>query len=411
MKIARFNLFSIQKLKAKAKVYDVQVDDCKGLALRINPKGTISLLYRFQLSGRRRKMSIGTFSRDNLKKAKIKYEGAVKQVEANIDPLAERAQKQNDDDNPLFKNFAERFLDNHVRAKLRPRTIADYTRHVNKYFVPVFGNIHLADIEKRQIIKLIERLAKDAPIQANRKLATLKKLFSYAVDVDVLKINPATGIKPPSEEKVKDRVLEEEELAKLFRFLESYKNRDTADILRLIALTAQRPGEVLQMQISQLKAQPDGTWWHLSSAETKNKKKHQVFINDQALQIIQRRIIERGLDQFIFPATKLDGTKTHTRGDVLVKLARRILPLVKDVEEFSAHDLRRSAATGIAKIGFGAVVADILNHTPQGITRRIYDKYSRQPEIKAALTAWGETLQRAIDGNQADVIEINSMNK
>ncbi len=51
---------------------------------------------------------------------------------------------------------------------------------------------------------------------------------------------------------------------------------------------------------------------------------------------------------------------------------------------------------------------DILNHKPQGITRQVYDKYSRQPEIKRALVSWGEAIERAIDGNQADVIEINT---
>jgi len=65
-------------------------------------------------------------------------------------------------------------------------------------------------------------------------------------------------------------------------------------------------------------------------------------------------------------------------------------------------------ATGIAQLGYGAIVADILNHTPPGITRKVYDKYSWGPEIKIALTAWGEAVQRAVNGTQANIIEINS---
>lgn len=76
------------------------------------------------------------------------------------------------------------------------------------------------------------------------------------------------------------------------------------------------------------------------------------------------------------------------------------------VDYFTAHDLRRSAATGISRLGHGAVVDDILNHKKQGVTRRVYDLYSRAPEIKRALTAWSMAIQREIDGTQAEVIPI-----
>lgn len=110
-----------------------------------------------------------------------------------------------------------------------------------------------------------------------------------------------------------------------------------------------------------------------------------------------------------FPATKLDGSISHMRNDVTVSRTRKVMPLfeAEGIDKFSAHDLRRSVATGIAQLGHSAVVPDILNHKPQGITRMVYDKYSRQPEIRAALIAWGETVQRAIDGTQADVTPIN----
>jgi len=317
------------------------------------------------------------------------------------------------EENPLFKTFAERFLTNYVRAKLKPKTVIEYERHIRKHFIPAWGDRRIIDIERKQIIKLIENLAKEAPIQANRKLATLKKLFSYAVNVGVLKTNPASGIKPPASENIKERVLDINELAALFNFLEKQNNRDTADILRLIALTGQRPGEVAQMRIVQLKEEFEYTWWHIPSSETKTKTAHQIFLNNQALHIIQGRITELGLNNYIFPATKLDGTPTHMRVDVLSRRVTRILPMVKKegVEKFTAHDLRRSAATGIAQLGHAATVPDILNHKPQGITRQVYDKYSRKPEIKSALTAWGETVQRAIDGTKADVVPIAQQSK
>jgi integrase len=75
---------------------------------------------------------------------------------------------------------------------------------------------------------------------------------------------------------------------------------------------------------------------------------------------------------------------------------------------FTAHDLRRSAATGIARLGHAAVVPDILNHSPQGITRQVYDKYGREPEIKAALIAWEHAVAGALGGETGrTVVEVD----
>ncbi len=414
MNIKKFNPFSIQKLKPKDKVYEVQVDDCKGLVLRIQPKGTISLIYRFQLSGSRRKMSIGSYSRDNLKHAKAGYDTAVKHVENGLDPITLReSNRHENEDNPSFQTFSERFVTHYVNVKLKESTAKEYRRQINKILIPAWSNRKIVNIERKQITKLVEGISQNAPIQANRTLATIKKIFSYALDVGVVAINPATGIKPPARENVKDRVINLNEVATLFKLLEAQDNRDTRDILQLITLTAQRPGEVAEMRISQLKEEADGTWWAMAGSDVKNKTAHRVYLNDQALRIVQNRIKDYGLNNYIFPSVKRDGSISFMRKDVIVKRVYKVMPLIEaeGIDKFTAHDLRRSAATGIAQLGHSAVVPDILNHKPQGITRQVYDKYSRQPEIKRALVSWGETIQRAVDGTQADVVSIKTANQ
>jgi len=356
-------------------------------------------------------MQIGNYPATELHDLLTKFSISSAQVKNGIDPLREKELKaQMEEDNPLFKDFAERFLTHYVRARLAPKTIVDYERHIIKVFIPEWKKRKLADIDRKTIIRLIEKLARDAPIQANRKLSTIKKLFNYAVDVGALNVSPATGIKPPGKEKIKDRVLTLDELATVFKHLAEQSNRDTADILRLIALTAQRPGEVAEMRISQLKDEVDGTWWTKSGADTKNKEAHRIYLNEPALAIVQSRIRDYGLSNYVFPARKKDGSTSHMRKDVTVSRTRKVMPLfeAEGIERFTAHDLRRTAATGIAILGFGGVVPDILNHKPQGITRQVYDKYSRSPEIKRALVSWGEAVERAINGTQANIIEINS---
>ena len=318
-----------------------------------------------------------------------------------------REAKAIQDDFPTFTVFAERFLRNYVERKCAIRTFQDYSDHINKVFIPVLGDMRMIDITRKQIVKLVEGLAIKAPTQANRKLATIRKMFSYAVDVGFLEINPAMGIKPPGKETPKTRVLDLQEITTLFKVLEAQDNRDTRDILRLITLTDQRPGEVRAMHLSQFKRDNKGLWFELSGDDTKNSEPTRIYLNDMAEQIIQSRINDLGVTHYIFPADSQSG---FLHKGTLVNRVRRIQTLMQKegVDYFTAHDLRRSAATGLARLGYGSIVDDVLNHKPQGITRRVYDLYSRGPEIQRALTAWGETIQRTVDGTQADVIEINS---
>ena len=161
------------------------------------------------------------------------------------------------------------------------------------------------------------------------------------------------------------------------------------------------------MRLSQLKEDADGLWFELASDDVKNSEPQRIFLNDVAEKIIKSRIDDMDLTHYIFPADSKSG---FMRKDVLVNKVRKIQPAMQEqgVDHFTAHDLRRSAATGLARLGYGSVVDDILNHKQKGITRRVYDLYCRSPEIKRALTAWGEAVQRAIDGIvDADVISIN----
>ncbi len=318
--------------------------------------------------------------------------------------------KIKEEDYPLFKDFAERFIKNHVKKKLAPATAKEYERQIRKHFIPAWGKRKVIDIQRKHIVKLVEKISDTAPIQANRTLATIKKMFSYALDVGYIEVNPATRIKPPGKEKPRTRVLDLQEITTLFKTLKTLPDRETRDILQLITLTAQRPGEVAEMRISQLKEDADGLWFELSSDDVKNSEPTRIYVNGLAAHIIKARIDDMSLTNYIFPADSKSG---FIRKDVLVSKVRRLQEITKEqgIDYFTAHDLRRSAATGLARLGYGSTVDDILNHKQRGITRRVYDLYSRAPEIKRALTAWGEAVQRAIDGTQAEVIPIFKSSK
>lgn len=297
---------------------------------------------------------------------------------------------------PTIKDFYERYLKQHVEKKLKPATAKEYRRQFEKNILPVFGDHRIIDIERKQLVKFVEDISTSAPVMANRVLATIKGMFTYAVKAGIISTSPATQIDPPGKENEKDRTLELNEIATIFIKLETYDNRDTSDIIRLIILTGLRPGEIAEMRLSQIETNNNETWLTLKKADTKNNKEHRTFLNNLAVKTILDRINDLKLKHYIFPAKTQTG---FMRKDVLVRRLSAIQTIMKEngIDSFTAHDLRRSAATGIAKLGYGAIVPDILGHKPQGVTRKHYDKYDREPEIRVALEAWGTAIENEIN--------------
>jgi integrase len=392
MKLFRLTDRSLKAIKPTGRRFEIATGGAyPGLILRVSTTGEITFWYRFQIDGVRRKMPVGRYPAESLHELLEHYNSLVAKVKRGIDPLQESTQKN--EDRPRFNDFAERFILNHCQKKLSPSTAREYERQLRKYLIPTWDQRRLDSIRTQHIVALIEDLANTSPIMANRVLATSKKLFAYATEVAVLKTNPATGIKPPAKERAKTRVLSLTELSTLFKTLGKQPKRDLSDILRLIALTGQRPGEILSLRLSQLTEESGDLWLTLDAADTKNHCANRIYLNSMARQIIEARIADLSLTNYVFPARTETG---HQRKDVLSNWTRKLQPL-EGVNYFTPHDLRRSAATGLARLGHGAVVPEILNHSQQGITRQVYDLYTRGPEIRRALTAWGEFLQRAID--------------
>ena len=165
---------------------------------------------------------------------------------------------------------------------------------------------------------MIEEISDTSPVQANRTLSTIKKMLNYAIDVGLIEINPAARIKPPTREIPRSRVLDLDAITTLFNVLKGLQDRDCSDILRLIILTAQRPGEITAMQVSQIKEENNcDSWFEIPGEKTKNTEPQRIFLNVFAKKIIEKRIEELDLTHHIFPAQtktgymRADGSSSH----------------------------------------------------------------------------------------------------
>jgi integrase len=71
------------------------------------------------------------------------------------------------------------------------------------------------------------------------------------------------------------------------------------------------------------------------------------------------------------------------------------------VSHFTPHDLRRTAASHMASLGFGVVVDKVLNHTDQRVTA-IYDRYDYDKEKQQALESWTRKVEGILNEKPCD---------
>jgi len=142
--------------------------------------------------------------------------------------------------------------------------------------------------------------------------------------------------------------------------------------------------------------------WTIPSARSKNKHTHTVPLSAAAIPVIEEaRSDARG--DVLFPD---DAGKGSLRADAVSKTITKAQERI-GIAHWTAHDLRRTAVTGMAQLGVAPIVlGHVINHrsvTKAGVTLAVYAHYNYAKEKREALELWAERLA-GIVGTGAAVI-------
>jgi integrase len=221
-------------------------------------------------------------------------------------------------------------------------------------------------------------------------------MFSWLVEREVLDVSPLLMVKRPMKEKPRKRVLifnggGDAELLKIWRASDDLSH-PYPQIIRLLILLAARKLEVGEMRWSELDL--DLGRWVLPEERT-NKCELVLPLPKQAVAILNDIPRVHGSD-FVFT---LDGTPVSAYARAMTAL-RKALP---DAPHWSLHDLRRTAATGMAKRCKIAphIIEAILNHKKGGkvsAIAAIYNLDDNYDEKRDALQKWADYVER-LDGS------------
>jgi integrase len=313
------------------------------------------------------------------------------------DPAADRAAERQAE---TFRELANEYLEKH--AKKRKRSWKKDELALNRDLLPEFGSRKAAAIARRDVNKLLDAIvARGAPIQANRTLEILRRIFNWGMSREIVHANPCHMISPPGEEHAREKVLSEDEIRAFWAALGSEHLRISA-MFRLRLLTAQRGGEVSTMRREDLDL--DGAWWTIPGRYSKNGLPHRVPLSPWALEIVKRALVSAGDSPWVFPSPTSDGPVQS-----IWKAVARIRGRCK--VDFRPHDLRRTAASLMTGMGISRLtVAKILNHVESSVTA-VYDRHSYDAEKRAALDAWARRLEEIIAGKPASDSNVTEMRR
>jgi integrase len=386
-------------LGARTDFFDVTV---RGLALRVTEHGYRSWCfhYRSPQDGKRARATIGTYPATSLAAARGKALEARGHVEAGKDP---RLVLAGPTAAMTMAGLVDAYLADPEKAALRSR--AEIERRLRKNVVPIIGEVKLAELRRRDVRNVTDAiLRRGRKVEATRVFEDVRGMVRWAVQNEYLDANPLDGMNKPAEAAASNRVLSDDEIRTLWQGLPKAlaRSEQCQTIIKLCLVTAQRVGEVAGMMRAELDLK--AREWRLPGQRTKNGHAHVVPLSDIALAIIKEAMAEAG-EGALFPCG---------RGSLSpVAVARTILraneitherPLGRfGISPWSAHDLRRTTLTGMARLGVAPIVlGHVANHrttTRAGVTLAVYSHYAYDKEKRAALDSWAGQLQSIVAGD------------
>ncbi len=441
--------------------------------------GAVSVQFRFayKFGGKFREVLVGTWPKADITTIRKDRDALRVKIQSGIDPVEQsqlaREQVQSDREADQLRLVAEREAEllkieaDRQEAvhqqQLRLQVLAEKTarmtvrslfeqwqrlelvqradkgseaqRSFERDVFPLIGNVAAADVTKAHIQEIVDTIkARATPTQnmvrtAKKTLADMRQMFGFALDRDYVDADPTARVKKAriGADVERDRVLSEAELILLFQKLPQAGLAGTSQMALLIQLaTAARIGEVLAARWEHV----DFERRNLTLPETKNGKRHEIWLSNFALRQLKTLHASTGLTAWLFPATQAKKGQPDFADHVCVKTVTKQVgdrqrpgdvPMSgrsKDVDalvlpsgKWTPHDLRRTAATTMAELGaLPDVVEKCLNHAEVGKVKRIYQRAQYEGPMREAWRLLGArllVLQGMADGSVTNVVPMH----
>jgi integrase len=227
---------------------------------------------------------------------------------------------------------------------------------------------------------------------ANRAHGVLSKFFKWVCARDDELTSPVIGVERPAPERARERMLDDDEIVRLWKALDAIGG-PTAAALQVLVLTGQRKHEIALLEWDEigLGVMDAGiNVLDLPAARMKGRQAHMLPMSTQAAEIIDA---QPRVNDLVFAYKR-----PHFE-----RLKREIDARMGDVSKWVIHDVRRSVASGMARIGIALpVIEKVLAHRKGSFAgvAGTYQRHTFLPEMASALQRWGDHVEGLVSGRK-----------
>ena len=434
---------TVDAAKAEAAEYVIWDDGgketVKGFGLKVTPAGTKVYLFQYRLARpgmadktAPRKYTIGKHGSLTPDQARTRAKELAAMVEHGIDPrqreldaivakdAADQAAKEKVrlEGELAFEKVAKRWLDHYENEKgRRPRTLGQARHVVFSHLEPALKGKSMPHITRADLQAIIDAIPAKHKASRLAVYAYASVLFRWAMERGDISDNPVRLLAKPSAPTARDRVLNEDELAAVWSAACTLRDPYSA-FFKMLMLTGQRREEVAGMSWTEL----DRTTatWTIPAKRAKNGVVQMVPLVPAAIEELDRLVLAK---QVADRANDIDPARWPKAGPVLTMRrgvsiksyskakAELDAAIIKASEEavslpaWRVHDLRRTLATGLQRLGVRFEVTEaVLNHVSgarSGVAG-IYQQHDWKAEKRDALRAWAAAVAAIAAGHRSD---------
>ena len=410
----------IAALKPKKARYEVPEPGRGGLALRVTPNGQKTWTFRYRFHGERKRMIFGVYPTLPLADARVQLADAAKLLREGRDPGALATEQRTElRTAPTIKDLVREYLTRHAERTMRPATVREDRRILEKEVLPTWRHRLARDIMRRDVMTLLNAIEdRGVYVMRNRVAGVLSRVFLYAMNQGMINGSPA--IQLPRLKKIGERKVEQARSNFLSKeqIRAFWLNVDRIPVtpsmkaaLKWLLVTGQRRGETVGARRDEI----DETVarWTIPATRTKNGREQLLPLPGLALHVLAEADAARIRPQptrlnrkdrhpydatpspWLFPSTRQ--AQPITPGAVTCAIVRHREAL--GIGDATAHDLRRSMATWLGELGIEkSLISALLNHAPKGVTDQHYNQATLLGPKRQVMNTWSAWLERVIAG-------------
>ena len=381
-----------------------------GFGLRVSPGGSKAYVLQYRMSGAKsdRRYTIGRHGPWTPDKARERAAELRRLVDTGVDPFEadEAAHKGRERERVArleraFHVVADAWLKSYERdrhGKTRRRSSVNLAATVARHLKAQFGSRRIDELGRADIIAALDAIAPGKVAMRSSVFSYGRILWKWAFARELVDVIPFAALSAPAKPVSRDVILSDAELPIIWRATRKV-DYPFGPAFRLLLLTGQRRSEVFGMRWEELDKK--AATWTIPADRAKNGQTHVVPLSDLAVAEITAMLTQPGQKApENWPKRGLVFTTNNkTAASGISKAKLRLDAAANEiageggakVSEWRLHDLRRTVATGLQKLGVRMEVTEaVLNHisgSKAGIVG-IYQRHDWADERRAALDLW-----------------------